>query len=68
MKLVTLVVAPTYMAQITGVAGIQVSARKFKLMDAMLNPICECKRVATDDVNMNFLDLVALVKERAKSV
>ena len=61
----TLVVAPNYLADIVGVTAIQISARKIKLMDAMLRPIAECSRRKDDDVTASFSDLVNLVRGRA---
>jgi len=63
----TLVVAPTYLAEITGVTAVQISARKIKLMDAMLRPITECSRRKNDDVTVSFSDLVNLVRGRANA-
>ena len=65
MSQATLVVAPVYLAAVTGVTAVQVSARKIKLMDAMLRPIAECARKKEDDVTASFSDLVQLVRNRA---
>jgi hypothetical protein len=65
MALATLIVAPTYLAQIMGVTAVQISARKIKLMDANLKPLAECKRQASDDMTKDFAELVALVRARA---
>jgi hypothetical protein len=61
----TLIVAPNYLAAVAGCAAIQISARKIKLMDAMLCPIAECSRRSTDDVTADFLSLVQFVHSRA---
>jgi hypothetical protein len=61
---VTLIVAPMHLVDITGVAAIQISARKIKLCDATLKPVMQCSRKNTDDVTMPFLELVKLVCER----
>jgi hypothetical protein len=63
----TLIVAPNYLADVTGVAAIQISARKIKLMDALLRPIAQCSRKKGDDVAASFTDLVSLVRSRAVS-
>lgn len=65
MRPATLIVAPNHLADITGVAAIQVSARKLKLMDAALRAFAECARKPGDDIGAPFTYLVALVKARA---
>ncbi|WP_186275828.1 hypothetical protein [Burkholderia gladioli] len=65
MRTATVIVAPTYLSAITGVAAIQISARKIKLMDASLRAFAECARKPSDDIGAPFAELVALVKARA---
>jgi len=62
----TLIVAPMHLVDLTGIAAIQISARKIKLCDATLKPLVTCSRKNTDDVTLPFLDLVKLVCNRVK--
>ena len=63
----TLVVAPIYLAQVTGVTAVQISARKIKLMDATLKTLAECPRRKDDNAAASFSELVALVRGRVAS-
>jgi 3-oxoacyl-[acyl-carrier-protein] synthase III len=64
---VTLIVAPNAIAEITGVAAIKISARYFYACDKELKTLFSCKRKASDgkEITENFLQLAALIAERA---
>lgn len=63
---VTLIVAPNYLAEVTGVAAVKISARKFYACNAKLETLFKCNRKAADgeEVTKHFLPLVALIAER----
>jgi hypothetical protein len=63
----TLIVAPTYLAEITRVAAVKISARKFYACNEKLKTLFKCSRKAADgeEITKHFIQLVALIAERA---
>lgn len=61
----TLVVAPVYLEQMTGVTAIKITARKLYMCDAKLNTIKKCNRRPTDEVDLlSFTDFIDLIDTR----
>lgn len=62
----TLIVAPNYLAKLTGVAVIKITARKYYACNEKLETLFKCSRKSTDGVELqaSFINLAALIAER----
>jgi hypothetical protein len=64
---VTLIVAPIALAKIVGVHAVKISTRKLYACNEKLETLFKCSRKPADseEITKNFLQLVALIAERA---
>lgn len=61
----TVIVAPSHITALCGVAAIRIGARKMYACDAMLNTMFSCFIRKGDDLTAPFMVLVQLIAQRS---
>jgi hypothetical protein len=67
MENATLIVPPNAIADVIGVAMVEITARKMKAKDKGGNVMFSCSRRNADDVTQDFIPLVKMIAERASA-